>query len=60
VFLHTLRIFRSPLVWPWCIYASYNAHTGRPWTWSICVIKSNEEKEIDCLVDNSLLWRVWM
>ena len=22
--------FVSPLVWPWCIYASHNAHTGRP------------------------------
>jgi len=28
-FLHTLRVFRSPLLWPWCIYASYNARTGR-------------------------------
>ena len=30
-FLHTLHIFRSPLVWPWCIYASPYARTGRPW-----------------------------
>ena len=22
--------FVSPLLWPWCIYASPNAHTGRP------------------------------
>jgi len=21
----------SPLLWPWCIYASPNARTGRPW-----------------------------
>ena len=24
-FLLTLRVFRYPLVWPWCIYASHNA-----------------------------------
>jgi len=29
-FLHTLCVFRSPLLWPWCIYASPNARTGRP------------------------------
>jgi len=29
-FLHTLRVFRFPLLWPWCIYASPNARTGRP------------------------------
>ena len=29
-FLHTLRVFRVPLLWPWCIYASPNARTGRP------------------------------
>ena len=28
-FLHTLCVF-SPLFWPWCIYASPNARTGRP------------------------------
>ena len=27
---HTLRVFRFPLVWPWCIYASHNARTGCP------------------------------
>jgi len=27
---NTLCVFRFPLVWPWCIYASYNALTGRP------------------------------
>jgi len=32
VFLHTLCVFRFPsLVSPWCIYASYNARTVRPW-----------------------------
>ena len=30
VFLHTLRVFRFPLVWPWCFYASHNARTGTP------------------------------
>ena len=29
-FLHTLRVFRFPLLWQWCIYASPNARTGRP------------------------------
>jgi len=29
VFLHILRVFSIPLVWPWCIYASHNARTGR-------------------------------
>jgi len=29
-FLHTLCVFRFPLLWPWCIYASPNARTGRP------------------------------
>ena len=29
-FLHALRVFFSPLLWPWCIYASPNARTGRP------------------------------
>ena len=24
-FLHTLRVFRFPIVWTWCIYASHNA-----------------------------------
>ena len=28
-FLHTLRVF-PPLLFPWCIYASPNARTGRP------------------------------
>jgi len=23
--------FVAPLIWPWCIYASPNARTGRPW-----------------------------
>ena len=30
-FLHTLCEFRFPLLWSWCIYASPNARTGRPW-----------------------------
>ena len=30
-FLHTLCVFRFPLLWPWCIYASPNARTGRFW-----------------------------
>ena len=32
-FLNTLCVFRFPfpLLWPWCIYASPNARTGRPW-----------------------------
>jgi len=30
-FLHTFCEFRLPLLWPWCIYASHNARTGRPW-----------------------------
>ena len=30
-FLHTFCVFRFPLLWPWCIYASHNAHIGRPW-----------------------------
>ena len=29
-FLHTLRVFFPPLLWPWCIYASPNARTGCP------------------------------
>ena len=28
--LHTLCVFRLPLLLPWCIYASPNARTGRP------------------------------
>jgi len=35
VFLHTFCDFRFPLLWPWCIYASHNACTGRPW----CLVK---------------------
>ena len=35
-FLHTLRVFHFPLLWPWCIYASPNARTGRPWPWTVC------------------------
>jgi len=30
-FLPTLHVFCFPLLWSWCIYASYNAHTGCPW-----------------------------
>jgi len=31
-FLHTFScILFPPLLWPWCIYASPNARTGRPW-----------------------------
>ena len=31
-FLHTLRVFCPPyILWPWCIYASPNTRTGRPW-----------------------------
>jgi len=30
-FLYTLRVFRFPLLLPWCIYASPNARTGRSW-----------------------------
>ena len=29
-FLHTVCVFRFPLVWSWCIYASHNARNGRP------------------------------
>jgi len=31
-FLHTLCFSFPPLIWPWCIYASHNACTGRPWS----------------------------
>ena len=31
-FLHTLCIFRFPILLPWCICASHNARTGRPST----------------------------
>ena len=31
-FLHTLCVFRFPLLWPWCIYASHNARTRSPFT----------------------------
>jgi len=41
--LHTVAyvFFVFPLVWPWCIYASHNARTGRPWKrpwdrWIVC------------------------
>ena len=30
-FLQTFCDFRFPLLWPWCINASHNARTGRPW-----------------------------
>ena len=30
-FLHTLCVFRFPLLLPWCIYTSHNARTGRPY-----------------------------
>jgi len=30
-FSRTFVYFVSPLLWPWCIYASPNARTGRPW-----------------------------
>ena len=30
-FLHAFCYSRFPLVWLWCIYASHNARTGRPW-----------------------------
>ena len=29
-FFYILCVFHFPLVWPWCIYASHNARTGRP------------------------------
>ena len=29
--LFTYFMCISPLLWPWCIYASPNARTGRPW-----------------------------
>ena len=33
VFLHAFCMFSfpTPLLWSWCIYASHNARTGRPW-----------------------------
>ena len=31
-FLHKFCVFRFPLVWPWCIYASHNSRTGRLWS----------------------------
>ena len=34
-FLHTLCVSFSPLLWPWCIYASPNARTGRPWRYAL-------------------------
>ena len=42
ILYHTL-CFSFPLVWPWCIYASHNAHTGRPWqplTWRMGTTES--------------------
>jgi len=38
-FLHTLCVFRPPLLWPWCIYASRNARIGRPWFCSCIFFK---------------------
>jgi len=32
VFYVLYMFFVSPPLWPWCIYASHNARTGRPWT----------------------------
>jgi len=29
-FTYLYVYFVSPLLWPWCIYASHNARTGRP------------------------------
>ena len=35
IFFYILSVyFVSPLLWPWCIYASHNAITGRPCTQS--------------------------
>ena len=31
VFWHIFCVFRFPLVWPWCIYASHNARARRSW-----------------------------
>ena len=28
---YILYVYFPPLLWPWCIYASPNARTGRPW-----------------------------
>ena len=33
VLLHTLRVFRIALVWPWCIYAAHNARTSTELPW---------------------------
>jgi len=30
-----LSVYFPPLLWPWCMYASPNARTGRPW--SLCL-----------------------
>ena len=30
-FKRALCVFCFPLLWPWCIYASYSARTGRLW-----------------------------
>jgi len=45
-FLHTLCVFVSPLLWPWCIYASHNA---RPWTyWTLlCERRQKQRKTKD-------------
>ena len=46
VFLHTLRVFRFPLLFPWCIYASRITQctywTPRPWEGSIVTITFSE------------------
>ena len=41
VIFHTLRVFRFPLLLPWCIYALHNAPTGRPcFTTLLCFVST--------------------
>ena len=47
-FLHTLCVFVSPLVWPWCIYASRNARTRCPWLTMTSIHTSTTLHWINC------------
>jgi len=58
VFLHTLCVFRFLLVWPWCIYASHNARTGRPCTRLKFNRHSVQNSDHNTFIHNSISVRI--
>jgi len=58
LFTYFMCIF--PLLWPWCIYASPNARTGRPWRFSTIFIFINTIAKITLkIIFFSKHWNSW-